>query len=1216
MTNSYNTTTPLHLAGWGNYKKLHHSLRLPSAGLFIVIMALFAFALSSNAQTVNFTWRNTRLTVPVNTAVFTVVSNNVPYTTNGLSADGLGNNVIQPISLNVTGLPSGVSLSLTNLGDSPPTPFTATLLRTNSNNTLHLGLNFTIANTTAEGTYPLTITASGGATNHFVFYLDVAHIWNGSSNAVADGAGLWSDSGKWQGGALPLSGANVVFTEYGGQTNNLQATAVSTNYLVNTLVDNDMTISSLRFAQTTNFALDGWHNLQIAPGKTLTINGPGGFSQVRDIMDETAGITDRSGVTVVGTNGATLVVNNTSANVYSLIDNTVSTIDMSALDTFSANVKVLGLGDPWIAQPNFYNFYSNNYAGLPRKFVPNFNFGRTNIVKANFLDAYNYTNALDREYAISIDSTLTGNSSQSTVPLINLGISNTFFADSILVGGAAQRPQFQFNPIFARSNSFALFRGTNGGRMTTFTEADAAGPGSTRGNVKAVVDLTRGTIDMLVDQFYIGRDRPVIESGQNPNYQGVFSMANGIIDANIAYLGYRQYPGGTNDWTLYSGYCEGGLNILSNGVFKVNSLLTLGSTAETNINGLGSGGNTEWGRITLDKGATLIANQINVGGPAYTSSANNWIGVTNGSLLNCSNTIAGPKQFLDSITFNNGNLTLTLNSTNVVAAVYATNFITVGSCTFTVAGIRNPGFLTNGTLIPLFKWTSGGAPNFSAFVNQSGINGAVVDDGVVLNQKDFQVILSTPKNLRWKGSVSASWDNTTTNWFDLNALVYTNFSTGDNVIFDDSAVTPSVNVTVAVLPGSITVTNLASSYIFNSSGGSIVGSSTLTKAGSGSLEIDCTSGLNIQLNQGTLTGAGSIGSANTATGTTMDFSGNISGSVTTAGTTTFEPTANMVGSLSVNSGVTTNFGTINSSFTVGVGGVLVNGLNGNFTTFGTSLVSSNAFLLNRGFLGVDLTHCGVNLTINPGGTFEDTGEGWVEMIGTLTIAPGATFIPGGDGVGTSSIFKGTGTGFPARVLLSQGSTNIFKVNNDNGTYTQLGSGYQDFGASASVRTFNGATIKIVNVGSAPITAGQSFPFFFNSDLGAGTPIAFTGTATNTWPVIDPLVPALGLGWDISAVTVKGVIKVVTVATNIPTIGFLPNVTTLITTNSTNSLILNGLTWPSDHTGWTLQQLQPPLSVGVLATNWQDVFGSMWTNSMVITNSVSSNTATFFRLKYP
>lgn len=202
----------------------------------LVLVACALCAVSLRAQTANFTFQQTRVTVPVGWSGTVIMTNNMGYTTNGVVPDGNGDLIIQPISVVMTNLPAGViAYSLTNMNNlTNIVPFTQTSVRTNSNNTMHLWVTLTLNGTTPEGTYPLTMTASGGATNSFIFYLDVAHIWNGSTNAVLAGAGSWSDSSQWMGGALQNDGtANVVFNDAGGQSNSVYYAAGTTNLLIN-----------------------------------------------------------------------------------------------------------------------------------------------------------------------------------------------------------------------------------------------------------------------------------------------------------------------------------------------------------------------------------------------------------------------------------------------------------------------------------------------------------------------------------------------------------------------------------------------------------------------------------------------------------------------------------------------------------------------------------------------------------------------------------------------------------------------------------------------------------------------------------------------------------------------------------------------------------------------------------------------------------------------
>jgi hypothetical protein len=69
-------------------------------------------------------------------------------------------------------------------------------------------------------------------------------------------------------------------------------------------------------------------------------------------------------------------------------------------------------------------------------------------------------------------------------------------------------------------------------------------------------------------------------------------------------------------------------------------------------------------------------------------------------------------------------------------------------------------------------------------------------------------------------------------------------------------------------------------------------------------------------------------------------------------------------------------------------------------------------------------------------------------------------------------------------------------------------------------------------------------------------------------------------------------------------------TNIVTTVSGNQLTIS---WPADHTGWTLQSQTNTLGTGI-GTNWFDVVGSTVTNQVINTIDPASP-AVFYRLKY-
>jgi hypothetical protein len=230
-----------------------------------------------------------RVEVPIGFAGQIVLSNNVmKVATNGASVlDSTGTNwVINPVNLSITGAPAGVTATLTDSSLNPVTTVPINMNINNASTSTNLFVQLTFNGAQASGTSTLSINAIGALTNDNVnFVLEVGSIWNGAANAVGNGAGKWSDSSQWLGG-VPTAGANVVFTDLGTQTNLLYYTPISTNLLVNSIVDANIVISSLRFSQTNGLGtpLTNYHNLLINPGVTLAIAGNDGFKMLRDSL--------------------------------------------------------------------------------------------------------------------------------------------------------------------------------------------------------------------------------------------------------------------------------------------------------------------------------------------------------------------------------------------------------------------------------------------------------------------------------------------------------------------------------------------------------------------------------------------------------------------------------------------------------------------------------------------------------------------------------------------------------------------------------------------------------------------------------------------------------------------------------------------------------------------------------------------------------------------
>lgn len=138
----------------------------------------------------------------------------------------------------------------------------------------------------------------------------------------------------------------------------------------------------------------------------------------------------------------------------------------------------------------------------------------------------------------------------------------------------------------------------------------------------------------------------------------------------------------------------------------------------------------------------------------------------------------------------------------------------------------------------------------------------------------------------------------------------------------------------------------------------------------------------------------------------------------------------------------------------------------------------------------------------------------------------------------------------------------------------------------------GATLTVTNVGPT-LVSGSTYQLF-------SAPVSMFTTVN--LPATDAT-GQIAYTWQ-NNVAVNGSITLISGLTQTPT-----GITS--TATSTNTLVLS---WPVDHTGWTLQNQTNTLNVGV-STNWFNVAGST-TNNQVIVPVVRTNATVFYRLILP
>ena len=200
------------------------------------------------------------------------------------------------------------------------------------------------------------------------------------------------------------------------------------------------------------------------------------------------------------------------------------------------------------------------------------------------------------------------------------------------------------------------------------------------------------------------------------------------------------------------------------------------------------------------------------------------------------------------------------------------------------------------------------------------------------------------------------------------------------------------------------------------------------------------------------------------------------------------------------------------------------------------------------------------------------GSGMVN--GGVTVAAGATLSPG-TGIGTLTI--------NGDLTLTADSTNLFEVHTDTLAH--------DLVTGLNQVTYSGTLFISPSGSGTAVTNGASVKLFNAANY------------SGAFAAIVPAVPAPGLVWDPSGLTVDGTLKVVSGISTTPT--------NLVFAVAGNAL---DISWPADHVGWRLEGQTNSIGVG-LSNNWFTVPGSADTNHMILPIG-TANGAVFYRLVYP
>lgn len=630
-------------------------------------------------------------------------------------------------------------------------------------------------------------------------------VWNAITNVAANTN--WSTPGNWSAG-LPSSTSAALFGD---------ATGVTNTTVPNNVVDINFTVSALYITNRTTY-----QNTLIQPNFTLNITGTPGLVATNIAA---SGVTPATTNTISGA-GAALVINNASAILAAGSGGSSgsgpNTLDLSGLDTFT------------MTGADMFSGVGTSGTSTPRMS------GVLNLAKTNVITLTGSSPQID-----------VGDNGQNTgtASVLNLGITNTIFANTLAVGiekqgSTGSNSIIRFNPAFAAMSptAAAYFRASDGvSPMTSWAIADGEGNTGSSTAPRGMIDFSGGTVNALVNSIWIGKPSP--GSTSSPIGNGTLIMGAGVLTVNnltnaVTLSGSVGNPGAT-----------GTVNVTNNGVNGPGTLIVNNDLV---MAAKGAAGGTATATLNIDGGSTVQANTIVAGGGSAT------INVNNGTLIvtNTAGTPATPLAALSvgltgpatNLIFVSGSVA-EIDVTNLTDNVVGTATINIGALPVITSYPKQFPLIAYSTFSGTFNFTLGtlpaGSPAFAGYISNNVANNSV---DLVLTSGPLVTAL-----FQWSGAANNNWDLTSTDWKLFGSA--TTYSNTSLVVFDDSTTVTNVNLTTNLSPGGITMSNSVNPYIFTGSG-ALVGSGSLTLSGAGTLVV-ANSGNNqfsggVTINSGTL----------------------------------------------------------------------------------------------------------------------------------------------------------------------------------------------------------------------------------------------------------------------------------------------------------------------------------------------------------------------------
>ena len=493
--------------------------------------------------------------------------------------------------------------------------------------------------------------------------------------------------------------------------------------------------------------------------------------------------------------------------------NTISTVDFSGLSNFVCNAAS---GTVW--------------AGI----------GNRSLV------AWKLATVSNSITAATLNNNALGTSSSGTANTTLGAGTNIFNVGTFLIGGGRLQSTVSF-PAGSAGGGLRI-RGPAGTDASlcnmTLGNHNTGGSGSTAAGTLSLdgypVDIKLGTLSLGLSSSG--------PSGNSPG-NGTVSFDTGTIFANNIAMGVSS---GTTNFVL----ANGTINVGAAGTLTVGT----GGMSLANQSAL-SGAAT--GTLNVNGGAVICSNNIIKTTVAGTGTIN----LTGGSLTMKAGVIGTAAVPIDTLSMGDSALTLAVGATTTNVSVTTLTMTSTTNNTINISTL--PVIVSYPAQFPLIRYGSGSSDCLLGSLPPGYVGSLVNGVGSV----DL-LITSGPITIRplvWNGLPTGDWNTITANWLYLGSP--TAYSQADFATFDDTAGgATTVNLTTALTPGSLTVSNNIKNYTFNGSG-SLGGAVSLVKAGSGQLTL-ANSGVNtfsngVSIQDGTLLLSGSADRLPTAAGATL-----------------------------------------------------------------------------------------------------------------------------------------------------------------------------------------------------------------------------------------------------------------------------------------------------------------------------------------------------------